>query len=210
MIMMNHTHTGQCRMWTRCKILLLTYVRFVLYTLAPPQRTTHATLRARGASEARRGGGDGGGDGGHKATYEEARGDMRRKSTSTCNMHMSHVTCACACMSQGRGGVYARVGGGAVLMRDPGGATCQCVQRGGVRRARGASDERARQTQLVTASSDICLSLCFSRHHGRRCGMNGVWRVACGVWHMGAAVARGQLGIGGCAAAPRGLLGRLG
>ena len=106
--------------------------------------------------------------------------------------------------------MYARVGGGAVLMRDPGGATCQCVQRGGVRRARGASDERARQTQLVTASSDICLSLCFSRHHGRRCGMNGVWRVACGVWHMGAAVARGQLGIGGCAAAPRGLLGRLG
>ena len=92
MIMMNHTHRSHCRMWTMQD---LTYVRFILYTLSPPQRTTHATLRARGASEARRGGGDGGGDGGHKATYEEARGDMRRKSTSTCDMCMCMHMCMC-------------------------------------------------------------------------------------------------------------------
>ena len=58
----------------------------------------------------------------------------------------------------------------------------------GVRRARGASDERARQTQLVTASSDICLSLCFSSHHGRRCG------VACGVRHVACGEVQGQCG----------------
>ena len=67
-----------------------------------------------------------------------------------------------------------------------------CV-RGGVRRAGGASDEQALQTQLFTASSDICLSLCLSGPHGRVAwargvarGMvawHGMWRgMACGGW----------------------------
>ena len=46
-------------------------------------------------------------------------------------------------------------------------------ERGGVRRAGGASDEQALQTQWFTASSDICLSLCLSGPHGRM-----AWRVA--------------------------------
>ena len=83
-----------------------------------------------------------------------------------------------------------------------------CV-RGGVWRAGGASDEQALQTQWFTASSDICLSLCLSGPHGRV-----AWRVAwsrgmaCGVaWRVAVGVARER---GSCAAAPRGLLRRLG
>ena len=53
-----------------------------------------------------------------------------------------------------------------------------CV-RGGVRRAGGASDEQALQTQWFTASSDICLSLCLSGPHGR-VAWRVAWRVACG------------------------------
>ena len=83
-----------------------------------------------------------------------------------------------------------------------------CV-RGGVWRAGGASDEQALQTQWFTASSDICLSLCLSGPHGRV-----AWRVAWsrgvawhGVWRVVSGVAREH---GSCAAAPRGLLRRLG
>ena len=79
-----------------------------------------------------------------------------------------------------------------------------CV-RGGVRRAGGASDEQALQTQLFTASSDICLSLCLSGPHGRVAWARGVaWH---GVWRVVSGVARER---GSCAAAPRGLLRRLG
>ena len=81
-----------------------------------------------------------------------------------------------------------------------------CV-RGGVWRAGGASDEQALQTQLFTASSDICLSLCLSGPHGR-VAWRVAWRVTWnGVWRVVSGVARER---GSCAAAPRGLLRRLG
>ena len=111
-----------------------------------------------------------------EARCEEATEATRPPERGSKGGSEAHTTMS-ACREEW-GALCASGRGGATVTRDSGGATlCQvrAACRGG-----GASDEQARQTQLFTASSDICLSLCFSRHHGRRCGM---W--ACGV-------ARGQ------------------